>query len=339
MDPVFDISIIISSYNREDKVLQTIERLFESDFSDFNKIELIIIDDGSPSPVAPLVLQLKAIPAKIDMRLITQKNTGIGGTRNRGYREAKAQIVIFLDDDILVHSDTIKKIYRTQLEGHGLVIFGSYPFISHSSESLHLFARHLFGYDRITTEEKFEKVDAITSGLLSVNKSKLKDKDNFYKDDLSIPAAEEHEIISRFHQQQIPIYYARHIAAIHNHHLELNWLVQQQYKYGLATAEAFIKNPEIAEMPRYDALQKNMDASSLSIKNLLKSLLASRTGRWLLLSGARIIEKIFPATPHNHLFGLLTSSYFRAGYVDGKRRFTKIMGDEGTITPKSFHLF
>ena len=90
MDPVFDISIIISSFNRENKVLQTIQRLFESDFSDFNKIELIVIDDGSPSPVDKLLPQLKTIPGKIDLRLIIQGNAGIGATRNRGFREAKA---------------------------------------------------------------------------------------------------------------------------------------------------------------------------------------------------------------------------------------------------------
>ena len=323
MEPVFDISIIISSFNRENKVLQTIERLFESDFSDFIKIELIVIDDGSPSPIADLLPQLKNIPSKVDLRLVTQKNAGIGATRNRGFREAKAGIVIFLDDDILVHADTIKKIYRAQLEGPGPVIFGSYPFISHSSESLHQFARHLFGYDEISTEEKFEKVDGITSGLLSVNKSKLNDKDNFYKDDLSIPAAEEHEIISRFHQQGIPIYHAKHITAIHNHHLELKWLVQQQYKYGQGTAEAFIKNPEIAAMPRYAALQKNLDARSLSgTKSFLKSALASATGRGLLFSWARILEKLFPSTKHNYTFGLLTSAYFWAGYRDGLKRFS-----------------
>ena len=165
-------------------------------------------------------------------------------------------------------------------------------------------------------------MDAITSGLLCVNKSKLKDKDNFYKDDLSIPAAEEHEIISRFHQQHIPIYYARHIAAIHNHHLELKWLVQQQYKYGQGTAEAFIKNPEIAEMPRYADLQKKLDAVSVSgIKNFLKTIFASATGRKLLFSWSRILEKIFPSAKHNYVFGLLTTAYFWAGYRDGLKRF------------------
>ena len=74
MSQAFDISIVISSYNRDDKILQTVNRLFESDFSEFTKIELIIIDDGSPVPVAKLLEPLKNIPAKIELKLITQKN-------------------------------------------------------------------------------------------------------------------------------------------------------------------------------------------------------------------------------------------------------------------------
>ncbi len=323
MDPVFDISIVISSYNRENKILQTIERLFESDLNDFTKIELIVIDDGSPSPVNKLLSQLKNIPAKIDLRLITQENAGIGATRNRGFREAKADIVIFLDDDILLHTDTIKKIYKAQLEGPGPVIFGSYPFISHSSASLQQFARQLFGYDEITTAEQFEKVDAITSGLLSVDKSKLNDRSNFYKDDLSIPAAEEHEIISRFHQQGIPIYHAKHIAAIHNHHLELGWLGQQQYKYGLATAEAFIKNPEISEMEKFSVLKTSLDSIKKSTtKKIIKSFLVSAVGRKSIILLARMSEYFFPNKNHDYIFGVFTSSNFLAGYRAGMKRFT-----------------
>ena len=69
---IFDISIVISSYNRDNKVLQTIEQLFKSDFSDFTKIELIIIDDGSPSPIDKLLPQPWTISEKIEWRLITQ---------------------------------------------------------------------------------------------------------------------------------------------------------------------------------------------------------------------------------------------------------------------------
>ena len=324
MNPEFDISIVISSYNRDDKVLQTIERLFESDLNDFNKMELIVIDDGSPNPVKEILPKLKDIPGKIDLKLITQENSGIGATRNRGFREANSEIIVFLDDDILLKKNTLKDIFEAQQEHEGAIIFGTYPFISHSSESLYRFASSFFGYDMITTEKKIEKTNGITSGLLSVNRTKLNGLENFYKDDLTIPAAEEHEIMFRFHKLGIPVFYARHIAAIHNHHLQLGWLARQQYKYGLATAEAFIKNPEILELEKFAEWKKSFTSSGRKRpKGFFNFLLTSWVGRRSLFFSSRILEKLFPRADHNFIFGLLVSAYFQAGYRDGLRRFSR----------------
>lgn len=320
MGSVYDISIVISSFNRDDKVLQTVQRLFESYLHSFAKVEVIIIDDGSPSPVEKLLQQVQHVPVNVDWRIITQRNTGIGATRNRGYREARAGVVIFLDDDILVYSHTIQQLYHAILYGPGPVIFGNYPFSSHASGSLRKFAEHLYGYDAITEKENYQQVNAITSGLLAVNKEKMPDRNFFYKDNLSVPAAEEYEIIARFHRLGIPIYMATHIKAVHNHHLKLNWLVQQQYKYGLGTAEAFIKFPEITGLSRYAELKNNLDRKTG--RRVVKNLFSSGFCRQLLLYYARITERILKNRNRNKLFGILTTAYFWAGYREGKKRFS-----------------
>jgi glycosyltransferase involved in cell wall biosynthesis len=320
MNSGFDISIVISSYNRDDKVLQTVQRLFESDFSNFSAVEVIVIDDGSPSPVEKLLQQVKNVPGNVQWRLIAQKNAGIGATRNRGYKEAKANIVIFLDDDILVYPDTIAKLYNAIQTGPGPVIFGNYPFISHATVSLKKFAAHLYGYDAITAEEKFQQVNAITSGLLAVNKKKITHPDFFYKDNLSTPAAEEYEIIARFHRLGIPIYMATHIQAVHNHHLNLSWLVQQQYKYGLGTAESFIKYPEINQLDRFAELKRKLGGDKGMSRT--KKFAASGFFRKLLLSYALITERILQNSNRNKLIGALTTAYFWAGYRDGKKKFS-----------------
>jgi glycosyltransferase involved in cell wall biosynthesis len=320
MNPEFDISIVVSSFNRENKVLKTIHSLYASDLSGLSSIDLIIIDDGSPKPLRDLLPAFGTTPKNITLRLLEQKNAGIGATRNRGFREAKATTVIFIDDDIILHKDSIRKLYQAMLEQGGPVIFGSYPFISHQSAALERFARHLFDYDSISNTPSFRKVDGITSGLLCVNKAKLGMPDSFYKDELSVPAAEEHELIARFHKQGIPIYHAQHITAIHNHHLELKWLAVQQYKYGLGTAEALLKYPGITGMERYTILKQTMDQQG-GFRNALKNFLSSGLGRELLFFYTSIINRLFSTGDHNSLFGKLTSAYFRAGYREGVRKF------------------
>lgn len=318
----FDMTIAISSFNRDDKVGETLEHLFASDLSQFAKVEVIVIDDGSPRPVADVLERIGPPPEKIELRLIRQDNSGIGATRNRGFREARASLVLFLDDDILVKPTTLNEFAAAHREHPGGVIFGSYPFLSHETESLHQFARELYGYDRITAEPTFERVDAITSGLLCVDKAKLGELDGFYRDDLSIPAAEEHEIIYRFHKTGVPIFNALHISAIHNHHLELDWLVAQQYKYGQATAEAFAKYPGILEMSKFAAM--NTVFTSLgrsSIKNYFKALAATKIGRGVLHAYCRFVQRLTPSRNRNATYGLLASAYFWAGFLDGKGRF------------------
>jgi hypothetical protein len=204
------------------------------------------------------------------------------------------------------------------------VIFGHYPFVSHASETVRKFAAQLYGYDRLSGTEDIERVDALTSGLLLLDRSKLPDKERFYRDDMTIPAAEEHEVISRFHRLGIPIYAANHIWATHNHHLELNWLAMQQYKYGLATAEAFIKVPEILEMTRFAEMKSSLESVSADgIKTIAKQLFTSRFGRVTLLAAGKALEKIAPTADNNRFYGLVASAYFWSGYKKGKKRFSQ----------------
>lgn len=324
MNEDFDLSIVISSYNREDKVVKTVKSIFESDLSSFRHIDLMIVDDGSPRPVEPVLQNIGATPSNITLRVMRQTNAGIGATRNRGFREALAGQIIFLDDDIILEKKNLREMVEGQKEISGSIIFGTYPFITYSSPSLEKFANHFFGYDQVTREKNFEKTEAITSGLLFVNKTKLNGFHEFYKDDLSIPAAEEHEIMFRFFRSGIPVFNARHIAAIHNHHLELSWLAQQQYKYGLATAEAFVKYPGILEMKKFREWKKSFTTEGKSLfRKILKRSFDSSIGRktWLVL--ARFMEKMAPRKDHDFIFGMLVSVYFRAGYRVGLNRFSK----------------
>ena len=324
MTPNYDMSIAISSFNRDDKVGQTLETLFRSDLSRFERVEVIVVDDGSPRPVADVLERVGTPPEKMDLRLVRHENSGIGATRNRGFREAKAGLVLFLDDDILVKPTTLNEFVDAHREHPGGVIFGSYPFISHESESLHRFARELYGYDRITAEPAYERVDAITSGLLCVDKSKLGEMKSFYRDDMTIPAAEEHEIIYRFHKLGVPIFNALHITAMHNHHLGLNWLVEQQYKYGLGTAEAFLKYPEIVSMKRFAGMSRTLRSiGNGGGQERIKAIFASSGGRKFLRSYSLFLEKLMPRKEKNRLFGLLASAYFWAGYADGDRLFSR----------------
>jgi GT2 family glycosyltransferase len=320
----YDMTVAISTFNRDDKVAETIAALYASDLSRFERVEVIVVDDGSPRPVADVLAKAGPAPEKMDVRLIRQENSGIGATRNRGFREARSNLVVFLDDDIIVRPSTLNEFVDAHREHPGGVIFGSYPFISHESESLHSFARHLYGYEQITETPNYERVDAITSGLLCIDKSKLREVSELYRNDMTTPAAEEYEIVFRFNKLGVPIYHAHHISALHNHHLELGWLAEQQFKYGLGTAEAFAKCPEIVNIEKFRSqLEILNSADGHGSINKVKSLGASSIGRRMLKAQAKLLGNILPLKYGNLLLGSVSTAYYWAGFKEGKRRFKK----------------
>jgi hypothetical protein len=71
--------------------------------------EVVVVDDGSPEPLAPILeREFPGLP----LRVVRQANTGLIGARNRGLAEASGRYVLFLDSDDLVHPEKI----RTQAE-------------------------------------------------------------------------------------------------------------------------------------------------------------------------------------------------------------------------------
>ena len=85
-----DATIVLASYGRPDHVrawLDCVARL-EGD-----PHPVIVVDDGSPEPLAPLC------EGRAGVRCIRQDNAGPAAARNRGVAAAETRLVLFTDDD------------------------------------------------------------------------------------------------------------------------------------------------------------------------------------------------------------------------------------------------
>ena len=87
------ISVVIPLYNREGTIERAIRSVSNQDFS--HEYEIIIIDDGSTDDSVSVVKNIKS--QKI--RIIQHQNSGVSAVRNRGIREAKGELIAFLDSD------------------------------------------------------------------------------------------------------------------------------------------------------------------------------------------------------------------------------------------------
>lgn len=85
------VSVIIPVYNRPDQLKTAIQSVLTQEFQDF---EIIVVDDGSIKPVLPILGGLKHI------RIIRHEvNKGAASARNTGTRNARGDLIAFLDSD------------------------------------------------------------------------------------------------------------------------------------------------------------------------------------------------------------------------------------------------
>jgi len=83
------ISVIVCTYNGSRTIRETMEKLKELDYPDY---EIIVVNDGSTD-------HTEDIARKYDVTLISTKNNGLSHARNEGWKVASGEIVAYIDDD------------------------------------------------------------------------------------------------------------------------------------------------------------------------------------------------------------------------------------------------
>lgn len=91
-DIIPTISVLIPLYNKEKYIKRAIDSVLPQTFDDF---EVIVINDGSTDNGLSIVEQYNDPRIK----LINQENAGVSAARNRGIKEARAELIAFLDAD------------------------------------------------------------------------------------------------------------------------------------------------------------------------------------------------------------------------------------------------
>lgn len=90
-------SVVIPTYRRPKTLRETVEAVCDQTVSDF---EVIVVDDGSNTDEQDAVLdEIQRRHGRV--RVLRQENAGPAAARNRGWRAAESDTILFTDDDCL----------------------------------------------------------------------------------------------------------------------------------------------------------------------------------------------------------------------------------------------
>jgi glycosyltransferase involved in cell wall biosynthesis len=114
------VSIVIPTYNRLGRLKQVIAAI-ESQTYPLHDIEVLIVSDGSTDGTDAY---LAAIKTPLNLRFLPQSNAGPAAARNNGIRNAQADIVLFIDDDVVPNPQLVAEHMRLQAGRTNLVVLG-----------------------------------------------------------------------------------------------------------------------------------------------------------------------------------------------------------------------
>lgn len=105
IDSSVDLSIVVPVYNYVEIIKANIDAILNQK-TRYN-YELIIIDDGSTDGAGEVIKQYEN---NSKVKLIYQKNAGIGAARNTGINNAVGKYLMFVDCDDIVHDDIVETL-------------------------------------------------------------------------------------------------------------------------------------------------------------------------------------------------------------------------------------
>jgi glycosyltransferase involved in cell wall biosynthesis len=127
-----DITICIPTYNGEKRLPEVLDRLRSQINLEQISSEIIVVDNNSSDQTAKIVQEYQVNwPTSYALRYVLEETQGAAFARLRGVKEAKGEIIGFLDDDNIPELDWVAQAYafgqeHPQAGAYGSRIYGDY---------------------------------------------------------------------------------------------------------------------------------------------------------------------------------------------------------------------
>ncbi len=291
------VSVVIPTHNRSDALAATLTRLAQQDFR--CAWEVIVVNNRCEDDTDEVVRrQQLSVPT-----LLTHEETpGAAAARNRGAREACGEILIFIDNDILVPPDFIRRHAETLRVNPncwfvGRVInppelrdtaFGRYRDDLHESYFQDLPTQNFADYDGATGQNWAMRRDEFFSA-------------GGFDEGYAIASCEDAELALRARQKGFRTMFNPQSVVVHNDWAtDIDSFCRRQELYSISSVLLWKKYGENSFQKEIVKENSPVDPRNDSLKTIgkkiTKSVFASLPGKSLTKLACGAIEKIAPDT-------------------------------------------
>lgn len=176
-----DISIIVPVYNVEAYLKECLNSLLNQDFN--GEYEIVCVNDGSTDNSLNIIKEYQKTNDKIV--LVDQKNKGLSGARNTGFKNTKGKYIMFLDsDDYLKNKKVLSKLY-IEVEKYALdFVIADFEYDYEDKIKNYRIQRTDKIKDKVMNGREFYDLGIKTKSIMSVVWNKLYRRDFLEKNNL-----------------------------------------------------------------------------------------------------------------------------------------------------------
>lgn len=219
-------SVIVATYNRPARLRRMLRALASQDLP-LEEFEVVVVDDGSPQPLAHIA---EAFAGSLQITLHRQPNAGPAVARNTAISLARAPFIVMLDDDCEPASNWLSAMVKA-LEANPDAMVGGHT-INGLPDNLYSTVSQMI-VDRVYAVHNADPANAgfFTSNNLGVSREALLSLGAF-DTNYRYPGGEDRALCDRWRNRGDAMLYEPAAQIFHFHELSLRRYLRQHFNYG-----------------------------------------------------------------------------------------------------------
>lgn len=261
------ISIIIPLYNAERTLEKCLKAVFDSGFQDF---ELLVVDDASTDSSIKIA---ESFPCKV---LKLPYNQGPSVARNHGARNAKGDVLLFIDSDIVIQRDTLN-LFVDSLKSY-CAVFGIYTQKPGTDGLLSLYQNF---YAHKSIKETNEVTSMLYSYCVAIKKDAFLEIGGF-DESWRRPTFEDVQLGLRLTENGHQIYLNKNIKVVHHPNFNIKRFIKNYFYKSLDLTKLMLSKKKLTLNDEGWTNRKNV-VSLIAGLSIAPFLISSFFSRWFIL--------------------------------------------------------